>query len=100
PPGTRFTPRRPSARAEGLAATGSTSTSAIAPHWFTGVDLPLSREYPDDLVREAALDASGVPLSPAARRDQLLRATFRLALAPARSRGRRLEIPIELTNVG
>ncbi len=100
PPGTRFSKRAPGSRVEGFAAVSSTTTTPVAPHWFSGVDLPLSREYPDDLIREAALDASGVPLSPRGRRDQLLQATFKFAIATARRTGTRIEVPVELTNVG
>jgi len=107
PPGTKFEAREPGSRALGLAATSSSRDLPVSPHYFSGVDTPLSREFPDDLVTEAALDAFGTAISPRIRRDQLLRAAFKFGLGSARVRldavGRRetgLEVPVELMNTG
>ena len=87
PTGTRFEARPPGSRAAGLAATSSARDLPVSPHYFSGVDTPLSREYPDDLVAEAALDGFGTPISPRHRRDQLLQAAFRFGLGTARRSG-------------
>jgi hypothetical protein len=100
PPGTKFESKPPGSRATGLAATSSARELPVSPHYFSGVDTPLSREYPDDLVAEAALDAFGTPISPRIRREQLLKATFKFDLAAPRRTAQSLEVPIEITNIG
>ena len=54
---------------------------------FSGVDVPLSHEYPDALVDEPTVDLHGLPLSARKRRDLLLRHTFRFGIGSARLGG-------------
>ncbi|MBX3230966.1 MAG: hypothetical protein KIT84_36515 [Labilithrix sp.] len=100
PPGTKFEARAPGERARGLVATSSSELKPVASHWFTSVDLPLSPEYPDSWANDRALDGSGVPVGLEARRRQLLEHTFKLTLAKGTRFGSRLEVPVELQNVG
>jgi hypothetical protein len=99
PTGFRFDPRKPGAWPQGRVATSSAEASDVVTHWFSGVDVPLSRELAADLVDEPTVDLHGTPLSARRRRDILLRRTFRLAL-DARRGGQGLEIPVEIENVG
>jgi hypothetical protein len=64
------------------------------------VDLPLAREVPDELLEDGSLDVDGVPVGARARRDLLLKHTFRFALGEARRAGNRLEVPVQIENVG
>src|SRR5262249_1934161 len=73
---------------------------AVSSHWFTSVDLPLAAEFPDAWARSAGLDESGVPLGLEARREQLLRHTFRLGIARPLRVGSRLEVPVRNQHVG
>ncbi|HET6581835.1 MAG TPA: hypothetical protein VFG69_00285, partial [Nannocystaceae bacterium] len=100
PPGTTFAPRAPGDRGQGLVATASGSATELAPHYFTGVDIPLADAFPDALVDDASLDANGIPLGARQRRDLLLGRTFRFELGEPRRRGPSLEVPLELENVG
>ena len=100
PPGFHFEPRAPGEKARGLVASSSAEPRPTSSHWFTSVDLPLAAELPDAWLNEAGLDASGVPLGLEARREQLLRHTFKLSFARGARVGSRLEIPIEIQNVG
>lgn len=100
PPGTRFAKRAPGSYPQALAAHSSPAPAGAVTHYFSGVDVPLSREYPEALVDEASLDVNGVPLSAKRRRDMLLRAAMRLDVGDARSRGASLEIPVTVENVG
>jgi hypothetical protein len=100
PPGTRFVARQPGAYATGHVAPSSPRASRVASHWFTGVDLPLSAEVPDEALDDASLDADGVPLGARTRRALLLRHTFRFALGDIARSGARLSIPVVIENVG
>ncbi|XXX71682.1 hypothetical protein WMF30_28960 [Sorangium sp. So ce134] len=103
PPGTRFAPRPPGARPRGRIADHSTAPADVTTHYFSGVDVPLSDEFPEALIDEPSLDAHGIPTSARRRRDLLLRHTFRFELGAARragAAGGRVEIPIEIENVG
>lgn len=102
PDGMRFSPRRPGARTTGRVAQSSAEATAVSPHFFAGVDLPLAREITDDALDQDGLDPTGIPLSARARRDMLLRASMDLGLGEAtRSAGRgQLEIPVWVENVG
>ena len=73
-----------------MIASSSAEPRKTSSHWFTSVDLPLAKEFPDDWARETALDASGVPIGLEARREQLLRHTFRFGIARARHKPGRL----------
>jgi eukaryotic-like serine/threonine-protein kinase len=100
PQGYRFAPRAPGTLPKGRSATTSAALAGVTTHYFSGVDVPLSREYPDELVDEPTVDLSGIPLSARGRRDMLLRRAFRFGLGAARAVGQRLEIPVEIENVG
>jgi hypothetical protein len=100
PPGFRFASRAPGSFPEARAATSSAATATVTTHYFSGVDVPLSHEYPAELVDEPTLDLAGIPLSARGRRDMLLRRAFRFGLGAARATGPRLEIPVEIENVG
>ncbi len=100
PPGTRFTPRAPGSLGTGSIATASVGSTAIAPHYFTGVDVPLSPEFPAALVDDTTLDPFGLPRGAKQRRDLLLGSTFAFTIDGAVRQGDRLEIPIVLENIG
>ncbi len=100
PKGYRFVPRAPGTWPKGRAATGSAEAKDVVTHWFSGVDVPLSRELPPELVDEPTVDVHGIPLSARRRRDMLLRHTFRFGIGAARRGGLGIEIPIEIENVG
>ncbi|WP_437961532.1 hypothetical protein WME76_19065 [Sorangium sp. So ce119] len=103
PPGTRFSPRPPGSRPRGRVADHSTAPADVVTHYFSGVDVPLSDEFPEALVDEPSLDVHGIPASARRRRDLLLRHTFRFDLgAPRRAgaAGERVEIPMEIENIG
>ncbi|WP_437301369.1 serine/threonine protein kinase [Sorangium sp. So ce426] len=103
PPGTRFAPRRPGARPRGRIADHSAALADVATHYFSGVDVPLSDEFPDALIDEPSLDVHGIPAGARRRRDLLLRHTFRFELGAARragAAGDRVEIPVEIENTG
>lgn len=98
--GTHFEARAPGEKARGMIASSSAAPKGITSHYFTSVDLPLAGEFPDAWAKDATLDANGVPLGLEARRAQLLRHTFRIAFASPARFGSRIEIPIEIANVG
>jgi hypothetical protein len=100
PPGFRFVARQPGALHEGRVADNSAETRDVGVHYFSGVDVPLSREFPEALIDEAAVDLAGVPLSARRRRDLLLRHTFQFTLGSSRRSGGSLEIPVEIINTG
>lgn len=100
PPGFHFEARAPGEKARGMVASSSTEPRPMSSHWFTSVDLPLAPEFLDVWATETALEPSGVPLGLEARREQLLRHTFELSIARGTRVGSRLEIPIEIKNVG
>ena len=100
PPGTRFVAKPPGTYARGRVAPSSAEETPVLSHWFTGVELPLARELDGALVDEATLAGDGTPVGLRARRDALLRHTFRFALGDARRRGTRLSVPVEIENVG
>ncbi|XYH92424.1 hypothetical protein ACMHYB_31665 [Sorangium sp. So ce1128] len=101
PPGTRFAPRPPGTRPRGRVADHSTAPADVVTHYFSGVDVPLSGEFPEALIDEPSLDVHGIPAGARRRRDLLLRHTFRFELGAARrAGGGRVEIPIEIENIG
>ena len=100
PPGFRFEPKAPGAFPEGHVAEGGGAPVEVTTHYFSGVDVPLSRELSDELADEPTVDLHGLPLSARRRRDLLLRHTFRFGLGAARRGGKGLEIPVEVENVG
>src|SRR5262245_22366245 len=100
PKGYRFEARDPGERVSGRMASSSTEASAISPHYFSAIDVPLARELGEDGFDQPGLDATGIPLSFKKRRDWLLRRSVRFELAEARRVGGRLEIPSDVENVG
>lgn len=100
PPGTRFSKRAPGSYPKALSADNSPSPGEAVTHYFSGVDVPLTREYPDAIVDEPSMDVNGVPLSAKKRRDMLLRATFRFDVESPRRSGNALEIPVVVENTG
>ena len=99
PSGTSLLSRLAGAYPDGSIATASEANQPVTTHYLTGVDLPLSHEYPDALIDEDALDVSGIPLSPRRRRDLLLRRTFRFELETPSVRGASLSVPIQIENL-
>jgi hypothetical protein len=100
PPGTRFQARDPGSLAIGFSATISNEQKPIHPHYFTGVDVPLSGAFDVSLASERALDPAGIPLGLRARRDLLLARSVSLALGPVDRRRGVVEIPVTVENVG
>ncbi|HWB77239.1 MAG TPA: hypothetical protein VG755_19870 [Nannocystaceae bacterium] len=100
PPGTTFAPRAPGQYPSAQIATSSGGATDFATHFFSGVDVPLSDEFPQQLVDDTTLDGAGIPRGARQRRDLLLGRTFRFELDGPARRGRTLEIPVVLENVG
>lgn len=100
PSGTRFVARAPGTWPKARSATGSATSDDVVTHYFSGVDIPLALEFPDQLIHEPGLDLHGVPLSALRRRDMLLKSAFRFGLGAATRSGNRLEIPVEIENIG
>lgn len=100
PPGTRFSARAPGAYPRARVADNSPDPIDVSTHYFSGVDLPLAREFEEKLIDETTIDLAGVPLSARRRRDLLLKNTFRFEIRGARASGSRIEIPIEIENIG
>jgi hypothetical protein len=100
PPGTRFEAREPGDLPEGAVAAASGAKTAIHPHYFTGVDVPLSEAFDEALANERTLDPFGIPLGARFRRDLLLARAVRLELGRIQSRRGLLEIPVTIENVG
>jgi hypothetical protein len=99
PDGTHFEEREPGSFPEARVAEASSDRTQVTTHYLSGVDLPLAREYPDNLVDEETLDVFGIPLSAKRRRDLLLARTFRFELGRARVDGTRLEVPLEIQSL-
>ena len=88
PAGTRFEARPPSFDGKDVT------------HYFTSVEVPFAEDYPSAFADDRTLDGRGTPVGLRARRDVLLRHTFRLALDAPRRLGDELSIPVVLENVG
>lgn len=100
PKGSHFSARAPGQWPKGRVADNSAALTDVTTHYFSGVDVPLSHEFPDALIDEPTVDLHGIPLSARKRRDLLLRHTFRFGLGSARRNGSSLEIPVEIENTG
>lgn len=100
PPGTRFSARAPGSWPSARVASSSRAPTDVVTHYFSGVDVPLAKEFAEALVDEASVDVNGVPTGARKRRDLLLRHTFRFEIGAATQRGSQLSIPIEIENVG
>jgi hypothetical protein len=100
PPGTRFVAKKPGTLVSGRVATSSSEATQLHPHYFSGIDVPLADEFPDALMDEKTTDLAGIPLGAKQRRDLLLAAALELRLETPELRGRQLEVPIVVENVG
>lgn len=100
PPDMHFEARRPGETPAARVATASDVAVPSAPHYFTGVDLPLTEELADEALDRPGVDRLGVPLSMRKRRDLLLRRSLTLALGETRTDAGRLVIPVTIENVG
>jgi hypothetical protein len=100
PPGTRFVAREPGDRSLGAVAAASSEKKPVHPHYFTGVDVPLSEEFDEALANEQSLDPFGIPLGARWRRDLLLASAVRLELGAIERRRGTLEIPVTIENIG
>src|SRR5262249_33027180 len=100
PSGTHFVARSPGSWPKGTSATSSADVRDVSTHYFSGVDVPLSPEFPEALVDEPTVDAHGIPLSARRRRDLLLRHTFRCEVDGPHVTGSTLSIPVVIENVG
>jgi hypothetical protein len=100
PSGTHFEGRAAGSKARLRASTSSDEATKVAQHYFTSVEIPLSNAFSDAYADEAGLDAAGLPLGLRARRDLLLRHTYRFALSAPAHLGNRIEIPVVIENVG
>ena len=100
PDGTRFVSQKPGIRPLGRVAENSSRLTPVTTHYFSGVDVPLSDEYPDEILNEDALDMHGLPISPVVRRDMLLRASMSLDLEPPTVRGGNIGTTVVIENVG
>lgn len=100
PPDMHFVKRSPGSKPRARPADNSPEPRDVSTHYFSGVDVPLSREFAEELIDEPTVDLAGIPLSARRRRDILLRHTFRFDVRGARRGGAGLEIPIEIENVG
>jgi hypothetical protein len=100
PKGSRFVAHAPGEWPRGRVADTSAELGDVVTHYFSGVDLPLARELPVELIDEPSMDLHGLPLSAKRRRDLLLRHTFRFEIGGARRGGAGLEIPVEIENTG
>lgn len=99
PEGSSFEKRAPNSWPKGHVASSSEGPTPITTHYLSGVDLPLSHEYPEDLLDESSLDVARIPISAKARRDALLKAAFSFQMGEVRLRGDRLEVPLVIENV-
>jgi hypothetical protein len=98
PPGTHFEAVAPGTYPRGFASTAPTSEAPVRPHYFTGVDVPLSQEFPSALVDDPSTDEFGVPLGAEQRRLLLLSRSIQMTLGTPVLRGATLEVPLEFLN--
>lgn len=100
PSGFHFEPRAPGELPRTTLSSASPDLRPASVHYFTSVDLPLADEFPAAWASDPNLDSLGLPMGLENRREQLLRHTFRFALGRAVRSGGRLQIPLEIENVG
>ncbi|MEX1362510.1 MAG: hypothetical protein AB1Z98_05250, partial [Nannocystaceae bacterium] len=99
PPGTHFEARAPGAYPRDRASIAS-EQSRVSTHYFSGVDAPLTVGLSEELLDDPRLDEAGLPRGLRPRRDLLLGRSFRFEVRGAARRGDRVEIPVELENIG
>ena len=100
PSGTHFESHAPGTYPLARVSGASAEATRVAQHYFTSVDVPLSEAFSDAWADDATLDGAGLPVGLRARRDILLRHTFRFGVGSARRVGATIEIPIEIENTG
>jgi len=100
PDGMHFEPHEPGRKVSGRVAINSGEISALSPHTFAGVDLPLALDIADEALDHPGVDANGMVLSARARRDQLLMKSMSLRLAEAKRVGATLEVDVSVENIG
>lgn len=100
PAGSHFVAVEPGSYGQGPRAVGSEPTGRVSPHYFSGVDVPLAPEFPEDLIDEASVDTMGIPLGARQRRDLLLARSIRMTLSRPVVRAGLLEVPVSFENVG
>jgi hypothetical protein len=100
PSGTHFEARSPGELPSGYGAAAGGAERGLHPHYFSGVELPLTPSFSAVLARDSTLDAGGLPLGVDARRDLLLATSVRLSLGTVDRRGAVLEVPVTVENVG
>ncbi|AKV01864.1 Serine/threonine-protein kinase PknA [Labilithrix luteola] len=100
PSGFHFEARAPGELPRAPASTSSHELRPASVHYFTSVDVPLADEFPAAWASDPNLDSLGLPRGLENRREQLLRHTFRFALGRAVRSAGRVQIPLEIENVG
>jgi hypothetical protein len=100
PPGTRFEEVAPGVYPKGTVAVSSRSESNVRPHYFSGVDVPLSRDFPQALVDEVDVDRFGIPLGARQRRDLLLSRSVAMRVGTPSIDTSALRVAVEFENVG
>jgi hypothetical protein len=100
PRGSHFEKRSPGERADGFVASGSNARSRVSTHYFTSVDVPLTPSFDESFASDDRRDENDLPLGVRQRRALLLAATFRFAIGHASRSGARLQVPIEIENIG
>lgn len=100
PAGFHFEKRAPGDYPRAFVATSSSEPTPSHVHAFTSVDVPLAAEYPAAWADDASLDEHGLPRGLETRRLQLLRSALRFSLGEPQVRGRSLEVPVTIENVG
>lgn len=98
PPGMHVEPTEPGTYASGISSTAPLSPSQVRSHYFSGVDVPLSEEFPSALIDDPSTDEFGVPLGAEQRRLLLLSRSVEMKLGVPVLAGALLEIPIEFVN--
>lgn len=100
PPGTRFEAVPPRTYPKGTVAVSSRGESKVTPHYFSGVDVPLSRHFAERLVDETDVDRFGIPLGARQRRDLLLAKSVAMRVGQPSIDATTLRIRLEFENVG
>ncbi|WP_428265833.1 hypothetical protein [Haliangium sp.] len=99
PPGTAMSPRPPGVYPSARPAAG-TPAATVTTHYFSGVDHSLDPTLDPAFLDDPTLDVAGIPMGARSRRDLLLARAIEFELGRVEARGDRLEIPIDIENVG
>jgi len=100
PTGTHFEARAPGSYADAFTSISSNRATPSSSHYFSGVDVPLSPDFPDAFVQDSSTDVQGIPLGARERRDLLLAGTFRFEVGEGSFERGRLQLPVTIENVG